>query len=127
MQLIRNKGPFPVREIVNLFTLLFSTCSSNRIYLNLYFHPKQVSAVLADDEVMLSIKPGEHGSTYGGNPLACKVAIAALNVIIEERLTENAAKLGKILEKELSKLPKQFIKEVRGKGLLWAIVLKDGK
>ncbi|GJQ86229.1 Oat [Trypoxylus dichotomus] len=82
-----------------------------------------VSAVLADDDVILSIKPGEHGSTYGGNPLACKVATAALEVIIEEKLTENAAKLGKILEKELMKLPKQFVKEVRGKGLLWAIVL----
>lgn len=82
---------------------------------------------MADDDVMLSIKPGEHGSTYGGNPLACKVALAALNVIIEEKLTENAAKLGKILEKELTNLPKSLVKQVRGRGLLWAIVLHDGK
>ncbi|KAI4458704.1 aminotransferase class iii [Holotrichia oblita] len=84
-----------------------------------------VSAVLADDDVMLSIKPGEHGSTYGGNPLACKVALAALNVIIEEKLTENAAKLGKILERELMNLPKNLVKQVRGRGMLWAIVLHD--
>ncbi|KAJ9583163.1 hypothetical protein L9F63_022495, partial [Diploptera punctata] len=82
-----------------------------------------VSAVLANDDVMLCIKPGEHGSTYGGNPLGCKVAIAALKVLEEERLAENAEKLGAILRQELSKLPKDVISCVRGKGLLNAIVI----
>ncbi|KAJ9594644.1 hypothetical protein L9F63_027375, partial [Diploptera punctata] len=82
-----------------------------------------VSAVLANDDVMLCIKPGEHGSTYGGNPLGCKVAIAALKVLEEECLAENAEKLGAILRQELSKLPKDVISCVRGKGLLNAIVI----
>lgn len=82
-----------------------------------------VSAVLANDEVMLCIKPGEHGSTYGGNPLACKVATAALEVLEEERLAENAEKLGNVLRQELSQLPKDVISCVRGKGLLNAIVI----
>ncbi|XP_037787023.1 ornithine aminotransferase, mitochondrial-like [Penaeus monodon] len=82
-----------------------------------------VSAVLANDEVMLTIKPGEHGSTYGGNPLACKVAMAALEVMEEEKLAENAEKLGNILRSELSKLPKEVVSIVRGKGLLDAIVI----
>ncbi|XP_046562092.1 ornithine aminotransferase, mitochondrial-like [Haliotis rubra] len=82
-----------------------------------------VSAILADDEVMLTIKPGEHGSTFGGNPLACKVAIAALEVLEEEKLADNAEKLGKILRSELSTLPKDVVSIVRGKGLLNAIVI----
>ncbi|KAL3865093.1 hypothetical protein ACJMK2_006724 [Sinanodonta woodiana] len=82
-----------------------------------------VSAVLADDAVMLSIKPGQHGSTFGGNPLACKVAMAALRVLEEEKLAENAARLGVILREELSKLPKDIVSIVRGKGLLNAIVI----
>ncbi|MEP7129396.1 MAG: ornithine--oxo-acid transaminase [Chitinophagales bacterium] len=88
-----------------------------------------VSAVLADDEIMLTIKPGEHGSTYGGNPLACKVAIAALDVLKEEELAENAFFLGNILRKELNNIDSDVIKLVRGKGLLNAIVVqpKAGK
>ncbi|XP_035674043.1 ornithine aminotransferase, mitochondrial-like [Branchiostoma floridae] len=84
-----------------------------------------VSCVLADDEVMLTIKPGEHGSTYGGNPLACKVAIAALEVLEEEKLSERSEHLGQILRAELSKLPSDIVTLVRGKGLLNAIVIKD--
>ena len=85
-----------------------------------------VSAVLANNEVMLSIKPGQHGSTFGGNPLACKVAIAALEVIQEEKLAENADKLGKIFRTELQKIAETTptITTVRGKGLLNAIVIK---
>ncbi|KAK2866737.1 hypothetical protein Q7C36_002793 [Tachysurus vachellii] len=86
-----------------------------------------VSAVLCDDEVMLTIKPGEHGSTYGGNPLACRVGIAALQVMEEEKLAENAEKMGKILRAELNKLPKEIVTVVRGKGLLNAIVIKETK
>ena len=84
-----------------------------------------VSAVLANDEVMLCIRPGEHGSTYGGNPLACKVAIAALDVVREENLCENAEILGKKFRKELSSFSNLLIKEVRGKGLLNAIEVND--
>ncbi|XP_035256555.1 ornithine aminotransferase, mitochondrial-like isoform X2 [Anguilla anguilla] len=86
-----------------------------------------VSAVLCDDEVMLTIKPGEHGSTYGGNPLACRVAIAALEVLEEEKLAENAEKMGQILRSELSNLPSDIVTKVRGKGLLNAIVIKETK
>lgn len=82
-----------------------------------------VSAVLADDEVMLQIKPGEHGSTYGGNPLGAKVAIEALKVLEEEKLSENAEYMGQILRRELSTLPKEVVSIVRGKGLLNAIVI----
>ena len=82
-----------------------------------------ISAVLANDNIMLVIRPGEHGSTYGGNPLASKIAITALEVIQEEKLAENAEKLGLILRNELSKLPKEIVKIVRGKGLLNAIVI----
>ena len=86
-----------------------------------------VSAVLADNEIMMTIKPGEHGSTFGGNPLACKVAMAALEVAIEENLAENADRLGKIFRYELSEYAKtnDLIKLVRGKGLLNAIVIND--
>ena len=86
-----------------------------------------VSAVLADNEIMMTIKPGEHGSTFGGNPLACKVAMAALEVAIEENLAENADRLGKIFRSELSEYAKtnDLIEQVRGKGLLNAIVIND--
>jgi len=83
-----------------------------------------VSAVLADDEIMMCIRPGEHGSTFGGNPLANKVAIAALEVIKEEKLAENAERLGKILRDKLSDFENDMITLVRGKGLLNAIVIK---
>jgi len=85
-----------------------------------------VSAVLARDEIMLSIKPGEHGSTYGGNPLACKVAIAALEVLEEENLAENAHKLGELFRSEMSNIAKNndLVTTVRGKGLLNAIVIR---
>jgi len=88
-----------------------------------------VSAVLARDEVMLSSKPGQHGSTFGGNPLACRVAIAALKIIKEEKLPENAERLGKIFRKELQKLAEKYpvISKVRGKGLLNAMVIKPMK
>uniref|UniRef100_A0A8B9TV28 Ornithine aminotransferase n=1 Tax=Anas platyrhynchos TaxID=8839 RepID=A0A8B9TV28_ANAPL len=86
-----------------------------------------VSAVLCDDEVMLTIKPGEHGSTYGGNPLACRVAIAALEVIEEEGLAKNAERMGNILRNELMKTPSDIVTCVRGKGLLNAIVIRETK
>lgn len=88
-----------------------------------------VSAVLADDEIMLTIKPGEHGSTFGGFPLACKVAIAALEVVKDEKLVEKSEYLGKIFRDEMSKVKSPFISQIRGKGLLNAIVIKphDGK
>ncbi|HET6992683.1 MAG TPA: ornithine--oxo-acid transaminase [Bacteroidia bacterium] len=83
-----------------------------------------VSAVLADNEIMLTINPGEHGSTYGGNPLACHVAIAALNVLKNEKLPENSERLGKILREELKKIKSRRIELVRGKGLFNAVVIK---
>jgi ornithine--oxo-acid transaminase len=83
-----------------------------------------VSAALADDKVMLCIQPGEHGSTFGGNPLACKVAMAALQVLEEEKLADNAQRLGEILRGELSQLPSQVVRLVRGKGLLNAVVIQ---
>src|SRR6185503_9353657 len=82
-----------------------------------------VSAVLADDEIMLTIKPGEHGSTYGGNPLACKTAITALQVLKEEMMAENAVEMGELLRDELNNLQSKHIAIVRGKGLLNAIVI----
>jgi len=87
-----------------------------------------VSAVLSSREIMLNIKPGEHGSTFGGFPLACTVATAALEVIRDEKLTEKAEALGKIFRAELRKIKSPFIKLVRGKGLLNAIIIepKDG-
>ncbi|MBN1250896.1 MAG: ornithine--oxo-acid transaminase [Bacteroidales bacterium] len=86
-----------------------------------------VSAVLADDEIMLCIKPGEHGSTFGGNPIANKVAIAALEVVKDEKLAENAEKLGQIFRKELKNIDSDRIEMVRGKGLLNAIAIKPIK
>ena len=85
-----------------------------------------ISAVLARDEIMLTIKPGEHGSTFGGNPLAAKVAIASLQVLDDEKLADNADRLGKIFRAEMNKLMQKtdVITEVRGKGLLNAIVIK---
>ena len=83
-----------------------------------------VSAVLCDDEIMMTIKPGEHGSTYGGNPLACAVAMTALEVLKDENLAANAEAMGKLLRNELEKLNSPFISLVRGKGLLNAIVIK---
>ncbi len=82
-----------------------------------------IAAVLADDEVMLCIKPGEHGSTYGGNPLACAVAMAALQVLKDEEMAENATKMGELLRSELTKLNSPLISTIRGKGLLNAIVI----
>jgi len=80
--------------------------------------------VLADDDIMLCIKPGEHGSTFGGNPIAAKIAIAALKVIKEEKLAENAASLGEFFRTELRKIKSDIVENVRGKGLLNAIVIK---
>ncbi|MEP6595687.1 MAG: ornithine--oxo-acid transaminase [Ginsengibacter sp.] len=83
-----------------------------------------VSAVLADDEIMLTIKPGEHGSTYGGNPLACRVAITALTVLKDENMAENAYRLGGILRDELEKIKSLYVTKIRGKGLLNGITIK---
>lgn len=86
-----------------------------------------VSAVLADDDIMLCIKPGEHGSTFGGNPLACRVAIAALRVVEDEELAERAFALGNIFREEIRKIESPMIKLVRGKGLLNAIIINPVK
>lgn len=91
-----------------------------------------VSAVLANDDIMLTIKPGQHGSTFGGNPLAARVAIASLQVLVEEKLADNAAKMGEYFRSEVQKMVNEFdnLVLVRGKGLLNAIVIKptsDGK
>lgn len=88
-----------------------------------------VSAVLSSDEVMGVIKPGEHGSTFGGNPVACAVGIAALQVIEEDKLAENAQKLGELFRKELNNYieDSSAVKMVRGKGLLNAIIVNDSK
>ncbi|MEE4255723.1 MAG: ornithine--oxo-acid transaminase [Bacteroidales bacterium] len=83
-----------------------------------------VSAVLADDDIMLCIKPGQHGSTFGGNPVAARVAIAALEVIKDEKLAENAERLGRIFREEMKKIDSEMIELVRGKGLLNAIVIR---
>ncbi len=83
-----------------------------------------VSAVLCDDEIMMTIKPGEHGSTYGGNPLACAVAMTALQVLKDENLAANAEAMGELLRSEIEKLNSPIISLVRGKGLLNAIVIK---
>lgn len=83
-----------------------------------------ISAVLADDEIMLCIKPGEHGSTFGGNPVAAKVAIAALEVVKNEKLAENSDRLGQLFRDELKKIKSDRIELIRGKGLLNAIIIK---
>ena len=74
---------------------------------------------------MLTIKPGEHGSTYGGNPLSCRVAKKALEVLVDEKLAENAEKMGNIVRTELAKLDSEIVKLVRGKGLLNAVVIAE--
>lgn len=84
-----------------------------------------VSAVLANDEVMMCIRPGQHGSTYGGNPLASRIAIEALTVLKDEKLADNAMRLGEILRSELSKIKSPLLKTVRGKGLLNAIEINE--
>jgi ornithine--oxo-acid transaminase len=83
-----------------------------------------VSAVLADDAIMLTIQPGEHGSTYGGNPLACAVVMTALNVLKDEKMAEHAEAMGILMRRELQAIPSPHIETVRGKGLLNAIVIK---
>lgn len=85
-----------------------------------------VSAILANDEIMLTIKPGQHGSTFGGNPLACKVAIASLEVLVDEKLAENADAMGKYFRAEIQKMVDEYdhLVLVRGKGLLNAVVIK---
>lgn len=83
-----------------------------------------VSVVLADDEIMLGIKPGQHGSTYGGNPLACAVSVEALKVLKEEGMVENAVAMGELFRNGLRNIQSPFIETVRGKGLLNAIVIK---
>jgi len=82
-----------------------------------------VSAVLADDEIMMTIKPGEHGSTYGGNPLACKVAITALQVLQNENMADNAIKQGNYFREHIKAAAHPYVSIVRGKGLLNAIVI----
>ena len=86
-----------------------------------------VSAVLADDEIMLTIKPGEHGSTFGGNPLACAVAKAALEVVVDEDLSRKANHMGKLFRERMDALASKntLVKLVRGKGLLNAVVIND--
>jgi len=88
-----------------------------------------VSAVLTSDEVMLSIKPGEHGSTYGGNPLACAVAMEALQVLRDEKMAEKAEEMGKIFRADMRKLKEvhPWVKDVRGKGLLNAVEVEERK
>lgn len=83
-----------------------------------------ISAVLADDDIMLTIKPGEHGSTFGGNPMAARVAVAALQVVKDEKLAERAEYLGNIFRDELRKVKSDMIAKVRGKGLLNAVIIK---
>ena len=83
-----------------------------------------ISAVLADDEIMLTIKPGEHGSTFGGNPVACRASMAALEVVREERLTEHAQAMGRIFRDRMRSIGFDMIAEVRGKGLLNAVVIR---
>lgn len=90
-----------------------------------------VSAVLADKHIMLCIRPGEHGSTYGGNPLGCAVALTALSVILSENLCERSARLGEIFRAKLREFAAKeaggLVKEVRGRGLFNAVVLDEGK
>lgn len=83
-----------------------------------------VSAVLADDKTMLTIKPGQHGSTFGGNPLACRIAMEAMDILITEKLADNAFKTGEIFRSELKEIKSPLIKNIRGKGLLNAVVIE---
>ena len=84
-----------------------------------------VSAVLADDDIMLTIKPGEHGSTFGGNPLACRVAMAALEVVKEDHLADNAMRMGELFRKKMGQIKSDMIELIRGKGLLNAVIVKN--
>lgn len=86
-----------------------------------------VSAVLCDDDIMLNIRPGEHGSTFGGNPLGCRIAMSALQVLVEEKMIENADHMGKLFRSEMQKLVEKYelLQLVRGKGLLNAVVIND--
>lgn len=88
-----------------------------------------VSAVLCDDHIMLNIRPGEHGSTFGGNPLGCRVAMAAMDVLIQEGMIENANRLGELFRSKMQKLVDQYplLQLVRGKGLLNAVVINDSE
>ena len=86
-----------------------------------------VSAVLADKEIMLCIGPGEHGSTYGGNPLGCAVAMTALDVLVDEGLVDRAQRLGEIFRTKVREIGSPLIKEVRGRGLLNAVVIDETK
>lgn len=86
-----------------------------------------ISCVLADDEIMLTIKAGEHGSTYGGNPVSARVSIAAMEVLIEENLADNALKMGKLFREEMKAIKSPVIEEVRGKGLLNAVQIRPLK
>jgi len=86
-----------------------------------------VSAVLADKDVMLCIKPGEHGSTYGGNPLGCAVALTALSVLVDERLAERSMKLGEYFRSTIREFNSPLVEEVRGRGLLNAVVINEAK
>jgi ornithine--oxo-acid transaminase len=86
-----------------------------------------VSAVLANKEVMLCIKPGEHGSTYGGNPLGCAVAMTALDVLVDEGLVDRAQRLGEVFRSKVREIGSPLIKEVRGRGLLNAVVIDETK
>jgi len=83
-----------------------------------------VSCVLADDEIMMTIKPGEHGSTFGGNPMAGKIAMAAMDIILDEKLVENSARMGEIFRNEMKAIDSKMIELVRGKGLLNAVAIK---
>jgi ornithine--oxo-acid transaminase len=83
-----------------------------------------VSCVLADDDVMLTVRPGEHGSTFGGNPLAASVSIEALNIIKDEHLAENADAMGELFRSEMRAFASERIEEIRGKGLLNAISVR---
>ena len=96
--------------------LIFGKALSGGVY--------PVSAVLADDDIMLCIKPGEHGSTFGGNPVGAKVAVAALEVVKEEKLAERAEYLGNIFREEMRNIDSPMIELVRGKGLLNAVIIK---
>jgi ornithine--oxo-acid transaminase len=84
-----------------------------------------ISAILADDPIILCLKPGDHGSTFGGNPLACAVAQTALSIVAEEKLADNAAEMGEIFREGVRALQSPLIQEVRGKGLLNAVVLSE--
>jgi len=86
-----------------------------------------ISAVLANDEIMLTIQPGEHGSTYGGNPLACQIAISALQVLMDEKMAENAQAMGELFREQMKKTMRKtsLIQSIRGKGLLNALIMKD--